>query len=168
MGQTGSRELGALRERVAAWRKQGGGRGSRIPEALWDEAVRVARDAGLYATARAARFNYERLKARSGKADGRGADTAITAVSTGAEQRAALVLAHGKRHAATATAHRVAARGARVGDGARFLALPVAPVHAGRQTIIELHGRRGERMRVDVTGDVDVAAVVPAFWRRPS
>ena len=49
-----SRELVALSARVAQWRKEsGGGRGSRIPEALWEEAVRVAGIVGLYPTARA-------------------------------------------------------------------------------------------------------------------
>lgn len=66
MGQT--RELVALQRRVERWRRAGGGRGSRIPEKLWSEAVAVSRTAGLYATARALRFNYENLKRRARRA----------------------------------------------------------------------------------------------------
>lgn len=71
MGRTTSRELVAVRRRVEDWRRGGGGRGSRIPEELWNEAVEVARVAGLYATARALRLNYERLKERAGQAAGK-------------------------------------------------------------------------------------------------
>ena len=63
MGQT--QELIVLRRRVDGWRRDGGGRGSRIPEAMWAEAVSVSESAGLYATARALRFNYENLKKRA-------------------------------------------------------------------------------------------------------
>lgn len=166
MGQTGSLELRALRERVAAWRKQGGGRGSRIPEPLWDEAVRVARTSGLHATAQATRFNYERLKERSGKADGSGADTAPVDVRAGAEQRADLVVEGSKKRAVAAG--NGGTRGAGVADGARFVALQMAPGRAGSQTMIELVGRDGERMRVEVTGEVDVVGLVQTFWSRQS
>jgi len=70
MSRTTSRELVAVRRRVEAWRRSSGGRGSRIPEVLWKEAVGVAGVAGLYATARALRLNYERLKERAGQAAG--------------------------------------------------------------------------------------------------
>lgn len=63
MGQT--QELMALRRRVEGWRKNGGGRGSRIPEDMWAEAVAVSRSAGLHATARVLRFNYRNLKKRA-------------------------------------------------------------------------------------------------------
>jgi len=62
------RELTALQRRVEVWRRRGGGRGCRIPEVLWKEAVRVAHVAGVYATARALRFNYKGLKQRVGEA----------------------------------------------------------------------------------------------------
>lgn len=66
-----SAALMAVRQRVERWRKNDGGRGSRIPEDLWNHAARVARTEGVYATARVLRFNYERLKARAGEAKGR-------------------------------------------------------------------------------------------------
>ena len=71
MRRTSSQELVAVRRRVEAWRRGGGGRGTRIPEELWNEAVEVARVAGVYATARALSFNYERLKERAGQAAGK-------------------------------------------------------------------------------------------------
>jgi len=66
-----TRKLMVLRRRVEGWRRDGGGRGSRIPEVLWNEAVAIARQAGLYATARALRFNYEGLKKRAAKSGGK-------------------------------------------------------------------------------------------------
>lgn len=62
-----TQELVALQRRVERWRRVGGGRGSRIPETLWSEAVAVSGTAGLYATAKALRFNYENLKRRAGR-----------------------------------------------------------------------------------------------------
>lgn len=67
MDRTMPRELVVLQRRVEAWRGRSGGRGRRIPEELWAEAVRVVRTAGMYATARALRFNYEGLKKRAGQ-----------------------------------------------------------------------------------------------------
>jgi hypothetical protein len=63
MGET--QGLTALQRRVDGWRRTGGGRGSRIPQDIWAEAVSVAQSAGLHATARALRFNYENLKKRA-------------------------------------------------------------------------------------------------------
>lgn len=58
------RDVRALQRRVEGWRRSGGGRGSRIPEGLWQEAVVLARSAGLHATAKVLRLNYENLKKR--------------------------------------------------------------------------------------------------------
>ena len=57
-------ELAEVRRRFTQWRKGSGGRGSRIPAELWNEATTVARKRGVYATARALRLNYEGLKTR--------------------------------------------------------------------------------------------------------
>jgi len=56
--------LRAVRQRLDGWRKRRGGRGKRIPEALWTEAARVARAEGLSTTARALGLRVERLKER--------------------------------------------------------------------------------------------------------
>jgi hypothetical protein len=59
-----SRELEALCTAVAHWRAHGGGgRGKRIPHALWEQAVAVARVDGVYKTGRATRLNCDRIKA---------------------------------------------------------------------------------------------------------
>ena len=72
MERTVSKRLSTALQRVEQWRAfQGGsGRGSRIPEELWNAAVKVARVEGLYATARTLRFDYERLKKRVNRAPG--------------------------------------------------------------------------------------------------
>ena len=170
--RTASRELTELRARVMDWRRQeGGGRGSRIPEELWQEAVRVARSDGLYATAEALRFNYERLKERS-----RGAEKEpepATGVA-GEKRRAEVVLARGrKRRARAGTGGERSLQAASIdGEGAarcaRFIALQVAPPPTGSQTTLELWGQNGDRMRVEVAGALDVVGLVQSLWSRAS
>lgn len=60
----GRDRLAQTRERLARWRAQHGGPGIPVPEALWAEAVEVARMVGVDATARALRLNRSRLVAR--------------------------------------------------------------------------------------------------------
>jgi hypothetical protein len=154
MGQTVSKELKALGERVAAWRAQSGGRGSRIPDELWDEAVQVVRVDGLHATARASRFNYDRLKERCGPA----------ASSEGAEKQTPAAV--DETGVAPAGDHR---RVERIGEqpGSRFIALGrPAPCLEASKLLVELVGRDGERMRVEMTGVVDVVGLVQKFWSR--
>ena len=128
MERSNSQALVVLRQRVEDWRRNGGGRGSRIPEVLWNEAATVARDAGLYATARALRFNYEGLKKRVGAAAKKG------------------------------------------GGGAGFVALPMSVFSTGAKVLVDLVGRDGEQMRIDVAGAnaMDVVALAQAFWSRQS
>ncbi|MGA7203429.1 MAG: hypothetical protein WBX27_02235 [Specibacter sp.] len=129
MGRTTSRELVAVRRRVEAWRRGGGGRGTRIPEELWNEAVEVARVAGVYATARALKFNYEGLKERAGQA--------------GDKQS---------------------------GNLSRFVALELPPVNGGAKVVVDLVGRDGEQVRIEVSGasGMEVVALAQAFWKRRS
>jgi hypothetical protein len=58
--------LAAVRQRLDGWRRKHGGRGKRIPEALWTEAARVARAEGLSTTARTLGLRVEGLKRRVG------------------------------------------------------------------------------------------------------
>jgi hypothetical protein len=68
---TASEDLTRLTEAVAKWRAAGGGvRGSKIPDDLWNEAVRVARVDGVWRTAKALGFKYEGLKRRIERGDG--------------------------------------------------------------------------------------------------
>ena len=129
MDRTMPRELVALQRRVEAWRGRGGGRGCRIPEGLWREAVGVVRTAGLYATARALRFNYEGLKKRAGE--------------------------------------EVAAPGE---HGTEFVALQMPQLNGGAKVVVDLVGRDGEQMRIDVSSAsaMDVVSLAQTFWRRRS
>jgi hypothetical protein len=62
----------------------------------------------------------------------------------------------------------VVGEGATVGSNSRFVAarMPTAP--AASRTSIELVGRHGDQMRVEVAGDIDVIGLAQAFWGRPS
>jgi hypothetical protein len=167
--KTTSKELAELRARVTQWRGQeGGGRGSRIPEELWQEAVRVARSDGLYATAKALQFNYERLKERSGE---------LEKEREPATQVAEIVKAKASSRKLRSRAGKGGGRsllasspdGERGDPSARFIALkvaPVAPSRTGSQTMIELWGHHGERMRVEVAGGIDVVGLVQSLWGR--
>jgi hypothetical protein len=137
-----------LCEGVRQWRKrEGGGRGKRVPEELWEQAVVVARLDGLHATARATRLNYDRLKQRIG-------DAAEAARARGAGDAERAIERTGAPRA------RQQAPGA---DSARFIALQVAPRNASHPTTIELVGRHGERMRIEVQGEVDLSGLLQAF-----
>ena len=59
-----------VRERMELWREAHGGPGSRIPKALWDEAVGAAREEGVSAASRALRLDYIRLRDRVAVAEG--------------------------------------------------------------------------------------------------
>ena len=134
MRETGSRELVAARQRIERWRKEfGGGRGSRIPDELWNEAAGVARVAGLWATARTLRLNYEGLKARVGG----------VAVKEG-----------------------TAVAGQQV---SAFVDLGMGQL-CGSKTVLDMVGRGGERMRIEVTGasTVDVVGLAGTFRGRQS
>lgn len=58
--------LEQARDRMARWRERHGGRGIPLPDALWAEAVDIARREGVGATARVLRVNRGRLEARMG------------------------------------------------------------------------------------------------------
>ena len=67
-----SAQLIRLKERIARWREQRGGRGGRIPRELWDAAIAVARRDGVFATAQAIGFNRGRLADRLARESGGG------------------------------------------------------------------------------------------------
>ena len=53
--------LVALREKVAAWRRDKEGR-RRMPDELWSEAILLAKEYGVHPVARHVEINYSRLK----------------------------------------------------------------------------------------------------------
>jgi hypothetical protein len=60
--------LAQVRDRLVRWRTKHGGRGIRIPEAMWAEVVEVARVEGVEATAHALHLAPARLTARMTRA----------------------------------------------------------------------------------------------------
>ncbi len=60
----GRDRLAQVRDRLARWRAEHGGRGIRVPEVMWTEVVEVARVEGVEATARALHLDRARLAAR--------------------------------------------------------------------------------------------------------
>jgi hypothetical protein len=149
--RTTSKELARLSARVTRWRDRQGGRGARVPDTLWREAAEVAEKVGLYATARATRFNYQRLKKQSERsaATGRKASGTLGDVACLARR--------------PAPGEPVAGEGATVGSSTRFVAVRMPTVPAASRTSIELVGRRGDQMRVEVAGNIDVIGLAQAF-----
>ncbi|HEV2283618.1 MAG TPA: hypothetical protein VGX75_14640 [bacterium] len=64
-------DLTAVRGRLDRWRRTRAHARSPIPPALWADAVALARQQGLYRTARALRLDYGGLKHHVEAADGR-------------------------------------------------------------------------------------------------
>ena len=60
----GRDRLARVRDRLTRWRAKHGGRGIRIPEAMWAEVVQVAQVEGVEATAGALQLDPARLAAR--------------------------------------------------------------------------------------------------------
>lgn len=156
MKQRGSQELNKLRQRVEGWREEHGGRGSLVPDELWSAAVEVARLDGVWATARALHFNYARLRERVDRAKGvkggRGKTPRVLAVTADGQERGPFPRRNGEQGC---------------GNGrSPFVALEMGQLGGAGRTVIELLGRHGDRMRVDVAGGADLVAVVQTFWSR--
>ena len=133
--------LAGLVEGVERWRQERAHIRARAPEELWEAAVEVARKEGIYATARAIRFDSSRLKAR------------MSAAPTVGSRSASVALGPPRTEAPTFVAIEVAGPG----------------VATTSETVVELVGRHGERMRiVAARGDVDLLGLAQAFWSRAS
>jgi len=91
--------------------------------------VEVAQVAGLQATARALRFNYERLKERAGQS---------------AEKQS--------------------------GNASQFVEFQVPQLNGGANLVVDLLGREGEQVRIELSGlsGMDVVALAQTLWKRPS
>ncbi len=145
-----STEMNDLGRRVAEWREEHGGRGSRIPDELWKDAVRVAKVEGVWATAKALRFNYEALRDRVRQGGSSGA----------------VVKGPRKTGGTAATPARRTEVPPGESAGASFIAFELGQLGGAGRTVIDLLGRHGDRMRVDVAGGVDLTDLVQTFWRR--
>ena len=75
----GRDRLAEVRDRLARWRAKHGGRGIRIPEAMWAEVVEVAQVEGVEATAHALQLDPARLTGRMTAAGAASGETAAEA-----------------------------------------------------------------------------------------
>lgn len=145
MASTKSRELVALCGELVQWRKHGGGgRGKRIPEAVWQRATAVARADGVLATARATGLNLERLQA------------CVTAAEATPSPRR---IERRQGNDALAKSHAQ-------GDGPQFVSVRLAPSTRRPALTIELISRSGERMRIESADGLDLTDVVQSFLSR--
>jgi len=134
-----SAELKEARKFVEAWRKDDGGPGSPVPEAVWGAAVAAARRDGIWCASRTLRLNYARLKARTEGRDSAANPKALT---------------KGRRRAV------VDRRGAgEVVEQAKFIDIGMSQLCGSTKSVVELCSRDGDRMRVEVDGAVDVVAL---------
>jgi hypothetical protein len=150
MEQRKSAELNDLGRRLDKWREKHGGRGSRIPDELWKDAVQLAKVEGVWASAKALRLNYKALsdRVRQGGSSG--------------------VVVKGPRKTGGPAAARARRTEVPPGGkaGERFIAFELGQLGGAGRTVIDFLGRHGDRMRVDVAGGVDLAGLVQTFWSR--
>lgn len=138
-----SSKLEQARRRFESWRESVGGKGGRgrlIPESLWAEAVEVARAVGIGGAARALRLNPSRLAKRVSSSEPPAKRAKVARV-------------------------RVAAKSDVRGE---FVELDANEVFMAGRTVIQLIGRDGERLRIDMAdaSAVDLVEVAVAFWSR--
>ena len=125
-GDSTSTGLEQTRRRITRWRDMRTYRGAPMPAALWTAAIALARQHGLYTTARTLRVDYGSLKKR-----------------------------------------RDAAGAGRVPSPA-FVELPAARPTGLGPCVIDLEGRRGGRMRIEVPGVTmaDLVTLTRVAWGR--
>jgi hypothetical protein len=118
--------LGQTRRRITRWRETRMHRGAPMPAALWAAAVALARQHGLYTTARTLHVDYGALKKR------------------------------------------LNATGAGRGPSPTFVELPAARPTGLGPCVIDLEGRRGRRLRIEVTGVTvaDLVTLTQVAWGR--
>jgi hypothetical protein len=161
-----SEDLKQLSEAIAKWRADGGGRGKKLPEELWSEAVRVARSDGVWRTAKATRLTYGALKQQIARADGDGATASRETTPPASERRAPRGRAKRRKKPAPSSS-----RGARRGE-AEFVELSAAQLLGApstKCTVVEVEDKSGVRMIVRLGGETqidDVARLIAAFGRR--
>jgi len=141
MRDTVSAALRKAARRIEKWRESaGGGPGSSIPDEIWDVAVMAAHQDGVGRTANVLRLNHRRLK-----------------------QKVHLAANKGALVKKTRPRQNVPAYEASALKKPQFVELAIqSPTRA--RTVVELHSRCGDAMRISVEGAVDVAALSHVFW----
>jgi len=125
-GSSTSIGLEKTRRHIARWRARCPYRGAAMPAGLWAAALALARQHGLYRTARALRVDYGSLKKR------------LDAAGPGRVRSPA------------------------------FIELPVTRPTGLGPCVIDLEGRRGRRLRIEVTGVTlaDLVTLTQVAWGR--
>ena len=153
MGKKGARiskKLGQVGQRLKRWREGHGSR-TRLPEELWAEAVGLARQEGLYRTARSLGLDYGNLKRRVEGAPSKRTNTgrvnrAIAVTPPRASwQRFGIETSFTPNPANTATPANAQRRLKRRSRGPEFVELLGGSI--GTDSVIELEGA-GTRMRI--------------------
>jgi len=165
-GRLVSEDLKKLSEAIAKWRADGGGRGKKIPEELWNEAVRVARSDGVWLTAKATRLTYEALKQRIARADGDGATAPRETTSAARGRRVHRRRAQQRTTRAPSTSRRMQRRKTEFVELSAAQLLGAPPTKC---TVVEVEDKTGVRMIVRLLGETpidDVARLIAVFGRR--
>jgi hypothetical protein len=126
-----SKQLQQLGGRMEEWRKSHTAR-RRLPEELWEAAVGVARQEGIYRTARALRLDYANLKRRIETTAGKEAIAPPTTQQAGRSVK--------RRRKVPGSVKRVT-------EPATFVELVAGAI--GSDCLIEVEGRGG-RMRIQM------------------
>lgn len=137
-------DLRGVGARVERWRQERAHARVPVPEELWNAAVEVARREGVHATAKALRFDYYGLKARL-----EGASTSADAPKQGSTAFVEVAVPSPDVGGSPALVGRTA-------------------VDAKGETVVELVGRHGDRMRIVAAHAVDIVGLAQAFWGRAS
>jgi hypothetical protein len=146
---------------VDGWRRGRASRKEAIPDHVWSAAEAAARVDGVWATSRALGLEFNRLKER------------VVGTRRGPVITRAIAARGIPRARATGAVRRRAAVGKRlVPAKPKFVEVVLEPAReagaagAAGKTVIELMGRRGERMRIEVAGPatVDVVGLSQTFW----
>jgi hypothetical protein len=143
--------LERVRQRFERWRATHEAR-SRIPDALWIAAVKVAGRCGLHRASKSLRLDYYSLKER-------------------VEQQSRISSDQAKRSTADRRRPRERASGAQHGPARAVPAfLELAPAAAGCECTLELEDAHGAKMRIHLktAQPPDLAALSRSFWNPAS
>lgn len=157
-----SRQLTEARRCIDRWRRERTSRKELIPEHVWKTAAAAARVDGIWATSQALRLEFNRLKAR---VEGTTGEALVPTRSAFAESAGR-----------SGVDGRAAVGKPRVPREPAFVEVVLDPgskteaAIAVGKAVIELMGRQGERMRIEITSPtaVDVLGLSQAFWSRQS
>lgn len=158
----GSRQLVEALRCVDRWRRERASKKEAIPDHVWSAAAAAARVDGVWVTSRALRLEFNRLKKR------------VVGTTSEAITEASAASAESTGRSGGRVRRRVAVGRQLVPRAPKFVEVVLDPAReadvagAAGKTVIELMGRQGERMRIEVAGPtaVDVLGLSQTFWSR--